>query len=275
MRPSVAPASALVAAFLMILCGPAFAHDTWLERTPAATPERPAFVLGTGNQYPVFDSLNRLEHLQKSACRAGGVESGPLKVVEPGAESLVIGPDRQLPPAPRISCWAQLQPFEVELADEIVEFYFKESLPPASVREAWAALKARGVGWSERYVKHARVEWFPDAATEATEPPSPSGMGLDAVMLKPLRAPRVGDEAEFLILKDGQPMKGQPIEFRVHHSRLGLWRRTDEQGRVRLTLPSAGRWLLRGIELTPPSADGQRWQGLFITLAFDALPPTR
>jgi uncharacterized GH25 family protein len=102
-------------------------------------------------------------------------------------------------------------------------------------------------------------------------------MGMDALMLQPQKAPSVGDELEFLVLKDGKPLPQFPVEFRLHTSRSGLWRRTDERGRVRLKAPSAGRWLLRGIEITPPVPGLAEpvWQGLFITLAFDVSVPAR
>jgi hypothetical protein len=150
-------------------------------------------------------------------------------------------------------------------------------MPPQSVRQAWAQQKARGQPWRERYTKHARIEWFPDPQVAETAGPEPSGMGMDALMLQPLRAPRLGDEMEFLVTKDGRPLPNFSVEFRLHASRFGMWRRTDEQGRVRLRAPSAGRWVLRGIELTPPASDQAdgRWQGLFLTLAFDVLAPAR
>lgn len=253
------------------------AHDTWFERRASSTPQRPVMVLGTGNQYPVFDSRNELNSFVRSACQAAGVVEGPLVLADPLAEELVISPPKDLPRAPRVSCWAQLQPFEVDLVDELVEVYFKEALPPASVRQAWAAQKARGQPWRERYVKHARTEWFADPQASETAAPEPSGMGMDALLLQPLKAPRVGDELEFVVLKNGQPMPQFSVEFRLNSSRFGLWRRTDDQGRVRLKAPSAGRWLLRGIELTPPDAGVAEpiWLGLFITLAFDVLPPAR
>ena len=257
---------------------PASAHDTWFERRPQSAAQRPVMVLGTGNQYPVFDSRNELNTLVRSGCRAGTTTQGPLVVADPLAEELVVSTPQDLPRAPRVSCWAQLQPFEVDLVDDLVEVDFKEALPPAAVRQAWAAQKARGQPWRERYVKHARSEWFTDPnAAEAALPPEPTGMGMDALMLQPLRAPRVGEDMEFLVLKDGQPMPQVPVEFRLHSSRFGLWRRTDDQGRVKLRAPSAGRWLLRGIELTPPPAGAAEplWQGLFITLAFDVLTPAR
>lgn len=256
---------------------PAAAHDTWFERRAQAAPQRPVTVLGTGNLFPVFDSRNELDSLVKSGCRAGGLTQGPLVVAEPQAEALVLTTPMELPRAPRVTCWAQLKSFQADLADELVEEYFKEAMPPASVRQAWVAQKARGLPWRERYVKHARSEWFTDPQAAEAAAPEPSGMGMDALMLQPLKAPRVGDELEFVVLKDGRPMAQFPVEFRLHHSRFGLWRRTDDQGRVKLRASSAGRWLLRGIELTPPPPEATEpvWQGLFITLAFDVLPLQR
>lgn len=255
----------------------ALAHDTWFERRASSAPQRPVMVLGTGNQYPVFDSRNELNSFVRSACQAGGVVQGPLVLADPLAEELVVSTPKDLPRAPRVSCWVQLQPFEVDLVDELVEVYFKEALPPASVRQAWAAQKARGQPWRERYVKHARSEWFTDPQGAEAAAPEPSGMGMDALLVQPLKAPRVGDELEFVVLKDGKPMPQFSVEFRLHSSRFGLWRRTDDQGRVRLKAPSAGRWLLRGIELTPPEPGVAEpiWSGMFITLAFDVLPPAR
>ncbi|NBQ90167.1 MAG: DUF4198 domain-containing protein [Betaproteobacteria bacterium] len=256
------------------------AHDTWFERHPSSTPQRPVMVLGTGNQFPVVDSRNDIHSLVRSGCQSGAVVQGPLEEAEPRAEALVLSPPRELPRSPRVTCWAQLQPFEVDLVDGLVEVYFKEAMPPASVRQAWAAQRARGQPWRERYVKHARIEWFteaPAAPAAPPAPPAPSGMGLDALMLQPLKPPRVGDDLEFLVLKDGQPMAQFSVEFRLQTSRLGLWRRTDDHGRVRLRAPSAGSWLLRGIELTPPEPGSREplWQGLFITLAFEVRPLLR
>lgn len=260
------------------------AHDTWFERHTSATLQRPVLVLGTGNQYPVYDSRNDLQSLAHSGCQAGNVLQRGLVERGPQGPALVLTTGQPLPSdATRVSCWAQLQPFEVDLPDILVDQYFKEAMPPASVRQAWAAQRARGQAWRERYVKHARIEWFsgdpaPTAAASADAANSAASttaaMALDAWMLQPQRAPRVGEDLEFLVLRDGRPLGQFSVEFRLHSSRLGLWRRTDEQGRVRLRPPAPGRWLLRGIELTPPPAEAADpvWQGLFITLAFEVSP---
>ena len=250
----------------------AWAHDTWFQRRPQSTPAQPALHLGTGNQFPVFESPNGIEHIVSSGCRGGGAQRSPLVDVDPSTQDLILGPAQPLPKSsPRIACWTQLQPFEVEFDDELVDLYFKEANPPAEVRQAWQAQKAKGQRWRERYVKHARLEWFPGPATVEAEPATPVPMGMDALLLAPRAAPKAGEELLFQLLRNGQPLPHFAVEFRHSGSRFGVWRRTDDQGQVRLSLPTAGRWLLRGIQLTPPPAASEAplWQGHFITLAFD------
>lgn len=263
-----------------LLCASsAQAHDTWFERRATSTPTRPELILGTGNQFPVIEFPNGIEHVVSSGCRAAGSQRAPLKDVDASSPHLVLGPSVPLnePGAQgvRISCWAQLQPFEVSFDDELVERYFKEVQPAEAVRQAWAAQNARGVRWRERYVKHARMEWFARADQSDPSAALPTPMDMDALLLQPLSAPRVGDELSFQVLRLGQPLAHFSVEFRHASSRFGVWRRTDEQGRVSLRAPLAGRWLLRGIELTPPASDEQPWEGQFLTLAFDVMAPLK
>jgi hypothetical protein len=52
-------------------------------------------------------------------------------------------------------------------------------------------------------------------------------------------------------------------------SPVGLWFRTDAQGRIRARLPLPGRWLLRGTDLRLSAVDATRWESQFITYAFE------
>lgn len=275
---------------------PALAHDTWFEAAPARAGSPPMFLLGTGDVYPRFDAAVAPEHLERVGCRIDGGT-----IVRPTVTSRADGLlQLQLPSTPqrRASCWAQLFPATIELDDGIVEAYFKEAQPPTAVRQAWDQQRANGTRWQERYVKHARIEWFAPtaAATPASVPTAAasasvsaaasadeaSPMDVDVVLLSAGTSPRVGEPVEFLVTRQGRPLAHQAVEFRVHASRFGVWRRTDAEGRVRMALPVPGRWVLRGIELTPPSAaasssnapaaspqSATSWQGLFFTLAFD------
>ena len=86
---------------------------------------------------------------------------------------------------------------------------------------------------------------------------------------RPLRA---GDTVEFQLLRDGQPLAGQALELHGEHGALGFWRRSDAEGRVRFTLPLAGRWVLRGTELRLADSAEVLWDSRFVTLAFEVGP---
>jgi hypothetical protein len=64
-------------------------------------------------------------------------------------------------------------------------------------------------------------------------------------------------------------LAGLALELRSETSPLGIWRRTDAQGRIDVSLPLPGRWLLRGVDLRVSALDPDRWDSRFVTLAFD------
>ncbi len=156
----------------------------------------------------------------------------------------------------------QLVPFEITLAPDKIDLYLREVRPPPAVLALWAERQARGLPWQERYTKHARVA-LPGAGAAAAQP---SGMGLDVLVES--EAPYV-----FQVLRDGRPFAGFAAELRHEDSPFGVWRRTDEQGRVTFAPPLAGRWLLRGVDLQPGPDD--TWNSRFVTLAFEAPAPVR
>jgi hypothetical protein len=156
----------------------------------------------------------------------------------------------------------QLAPFEITLAPDKIALYLREVRPPKAMLDLWAERQARGLPWRERYTKHARIA-RPGAGAAAAQP---SGMGLDVLVES--TSPFV-----FRVLRAGQPFAGFAVELRHEDSPLGVWRRTDEQGRFSFAAPLPGRWLLRGVDLQPGAGDS--WDSRFVTLAFEAAAPVR
>jgi hypothetical protein len=173
-------------------------------------------------------------------------------------------------PEAQPSCWAQVQPVEITLGADIVDLYLKEVRAPASVRDAWAAQRARGVAWTERYVKHARIEVLRAGAGAATKPVP---MAMDVLLASdgPVAVDRT---LTFQVLRDGQPLAGLAVELQNHTTPIGFWRLTDAEGRVSFAPPLPGRWLLRGTELRPSTTQPDLWESRFVTLAFDVPPPS-
>jgi len=169
-----------------------------------------------------------------------------------------------------LGCWATLGAYEITLPPHLVEVYLREIRPPAQVRSTWTALQERGLPWAESYRKFARIESGTDAASEKVlrRLRAPQGLPLEIVVLgnAPLRA---GELTEFQVLSQGQPVEGLAVELVSERSRLGVWGRSDAQGRLEHRLPFGGAWLLRATLL---ESEGERWRSRFVTLAVDVLP---
>jgi hypothetical protein len=148
---------------------------------------------------------------------------------------------------------------------EKVAVYFKEIQPPETVRQAWAEMAQRGVKWHERYTKHARIE-FGNVGAEATRG---TDMGMD-IRIENAGGPLApGGLLVAQVLRDGAPLPDLAIELRSENSPIGLWRRTDAQGRLSVTVPLAGRWVLRGTDLRLSERVADQWESRFVTLAFE------
>jgi hypothetical protein len=252
---------------LWLMAAGARAHDTWFQPGPRARDGSAPLALGTGNRFPRQEFSVGEASLQQRGCRTRESRPAtlPLLTVRDTEQALVLrAPGR----AARAwtSCWAQQQPFEIELPPEKVEVYLAEIRPPENVLASWADMKARGLPWRERYAKHARIELgargTPAAAPHAT------GMAMD-VLLEAAHEPlRAGDTARFQVLRDGHPLAGLAVALHGDASPIALWGRTGADGRVSLRVPLPGRWILRGTDLRRAEDRPDTWDSRFVTLAF-------
>jgi Domain of unknown function (DUF4198) len=245
--------AALLAAALT-LAAPAWAHDTWFEPRTGGT-----LALGTGNRFPVTELAVDDQYFVKSGCSAADGSARALDKVRFTDTVTLLRAQ-----GGAVSCHVQLTPFDVDLPPDKISVYFAEIRPSAAVLAAWEALRLRGLPFRERYVKSARIDLGAGAAVTR-----PAGTALDAMRLEPAGPLTVNSEAVFQVLRDGRPLPDFNVELVNERSPVGLWHRTDAQGRVRARLPLPGRWLLRGTDLHVPSSDPQRFDSLFITYAFE------
>lgn len=135
-------------------------------------------------------------------------------------------------------------------------------------------MEARGVPWKERYTKHARIVFNREAPSEAEASNARrDDMGMDMVLVGELGMIREADIVTVQVLRDGQPLPDLAVELR-HVSQgaavsAGAWHRTDDQGLLRLLVPQAGTWLLRGIDIRKSDSVPDSWDTRFVTLAFE------
>jgi len=250
-----------LAAALLAVAGGASAHDTWFAPLPAPSPNETLLALGTGNRFPVFETAVDRQFVARRGCRGSDGGDGAPLALEPlhYTDTTTVWRVATAQPA-TLSCWLQLEAFDIELPADKVAIYFKEIRPPAAVLAAWANLRARGLPFVERYTKSARFD-----GNHAE--PRPAGTAMDVLRETP--SPQVGSEAVFQVLREGRPLADFNVELVNERSPLGLWHRTDAQGRLRARLPLPGRWLLRGTDLRLAPSDPTRWESQFIAYAFE------
>jgi len=247
----------------------AAAHDTWFEPLPATPGGHAVFLLGTGTRFPTYEFPLGYEYLVASGCRGEGANTAPLAHVEDRPAALVVRSATPLDTKAGHTCWAQLAAFDVVVPPDKIEVYLREIQAGPALRATWAAMKARGLPWRENYTKSARIE------LGGTGLRTPAALTMD-VLLDNARQPiRAGDEVTFQVLRDGAPLAGLPVELVGNVSPVGIWRRTDAEGRIRVAVPLAGRWILRGVDLHVSSKTADEWESWFVTLAFEVAPAVR
>ena len=249
-------------ALLLIASTPALAHDTWFQPEALDAAGRWTLLLGTGNHYPLLEIPLAAEALQQAGCRQRDEAAQPLAPQGAIDKALRL---RTPSATGGLSCWAQSLPFEIELPPDKITIYLKEINASPAVHAAWAGMRAHGLPWKERYAKHARIEL---PGTQAARRAAP-GMAMDAVPLGDPTGWHRGDTAGFQLLRDGQPLADFAVELRNERAPVGLWLRSDAQGRVQVRLPLAGRWVLRGTDLRASNERPGTWDSRFITLAFE------
>lgn len=269
---------------LAVACAAAFtpsrAHDTWFSAQAGTRAGEWQLRLGTGDRFPRQAFTVSPSALKHPGCRQGtaaAVAPQPLRMAPTALLLKVRLPAGAVRGSPSVvTCWAELKAMDIAIEPGLVEVYLQEIAAPAAVRAAWRAQQARGVPWQERYRKHARVELRDPRLGGGDAPPAaPVPMGMDIVPERGAAAWQVGDELRFLVLRDGRPLPGQAVEARSALSPLGLWVRTDDQGRAAIKLPLPGAWLLRGTDLRPSTERPDQWESDFVTLAFDVAPRPR
>ena len=251
------------------LAGEASAHDTWLNPPDDSARGLLTMTLTTGERFPVQETSMRAENIVASGCLDGRGQLHEFRPRESAQSALVLR--TRAGNEPVLACWVRTQVFEVQIEPPLVEVYLKEIQAPASVVQAWEAQRSQGVVWQEAYAKTARIELLRSSKAQggiaATRVPTGRGLELLPVGDDPVRA---GSTLLVQVLLDGRPLAGQAVELVSERNPLGIWRRSDAQGRVQYPVPFTGRWLLRATYLLPPEGPERKWRSQFGTLAVQA-----
>ncbi len=263
-------------AALCLTCGMSLAHDFWLE--PNSFRPEPGSIIavhvlvGHGDERTPF--VRKDEHIERF-----------VLVGADGERPLVGRPDDDPAGLVRLDQQGQLlvgyrsKSSRIELAAEKFEAYLREEGLEHVIEEREERGESELPG-RESYSRCAKalVTVGPDATT-----------GFDR---------RLGFELEIVPENDPTGLawrdelgRHEPLTVRVLHGETGLANalvgahllddpsvelhlRTDDEGRVRLELPRAGRWMLTAVhmERAPQGADHD-WSSLWASMTFELRAP--
>lgn len=255
---------ALLAVLPLVCPAAAFAHDTWLlpESAAVAVGSEVGFDLTSGMAFPSLDHAITPDRVEFADCRLAGLEVPLSSSV--GEKSLRLSARFAVPGV--AVCRVDLRPRELELQLEQVAHYLDEIGAPATVRQAWAAMKPQR--WRERYSKHAKTFVAVGVVGGDQSWAQPVGSPFEFVPESDPSAVRAGSDLVVRFVKGTAAM----VDFAVSLLREGEQKasslRTDASGRVTIHVTETGRYLLRATEIRPPATSGAPWESDFTTLTF-------
>ena len=242
------------------------AHDTWILARPAVPENRGAavFDLTSGMAFPDLDHAITPDRVGRARIRVRG-RSTDIRDMSGEAHSLVFrtpGNGSLL-----ATIWVELKPKSIDLTPSQVAVYLDEIDAPSTVRKAWADRKP-GTRWREVYVKHAKT-FVGTAEADDRSFALAAGMSFEIIPeLDPTRL-RAGDEISVRVLKNGAPISGLAIGAVREGDAHGTSLKTDAEGRVRIRLEHAGRWMLRATVLRVSGRRDKAWRSDFTTLTLE------
>ena len=255
-------------ALLAAAAGAARAHDTWFEPLPSTPGGHAVFALGTGTRFPTYEFALAYESIAASGCRGEGATAAPLAHVEDRPTAVVVRSATPLNARSAITCWAQVVPFDVEVPPDKIELYLREIQASPALRATWEGMKSRGLPWRERYTKFARIELA--ARARARHCRWPWTCARQPAPADPRRRrTRIPGVSRWQADRRPAGRAGRQPEPARH---LAQDRRRRPRPR---TVPLAGRWILRGVDLRVSSQTSDEWVSWFVVLGFEVSPAER
>ena len=267
---------------------PAAAHDFWIEpssHTPASG-QAVSTRLRVGEHFR-GDPVPRPapQSLQRFVLADTG---GHLAATVPGRSGADPAGQFRLPQPGRYVIGFEGKPIAIELPAAVFNPYLKEEGLEA-VGQARAAAGQTEAPGREIYSRHAKSLLQVGSLAEIDGRRGNDGAGNTGRQIDDVPVDRVlgltlelvaesmpvvtppGASWPVRLLLDGKPLAGALV-MALRHAEPSrrIEQRSDADGRVRLPLDGAGRWLVKAVHMRPAPADsGADWQSLWASLTFE------
>ena len=254
---------------LVILAAPIHAHDTWLaaDRSHVASAQPVTLSLSSGMEFPKLDHAIAPDRVASAKWQAAA-KRGELPTGTSAAHALEFGADAE----EGITVYSVvLHPRPSKLKREQVREYIDHlGIPNAkAVYAAWEqTAKADETGY--RYMKYAKTFVRAGAADTSRVWAEPAGMRLELIPQNDPTALTAGGTLEVVLADQGKALPRYPVSLLREGTKEPVIAVTDAEGRVRLTVPDAGRYMLRATFLEPSADKAAAWDVHFTTMTFAA-----
>lgn len=269
-RMTLSCRSCISAAAFVIIASSAAGHDTWiLPGTPRVLPgQTVTFDLTSGMAFPKSEVAVKPDRLALANFRLRGK---PSELSDRSTERASLRMQARFPQSGIAAVWAESKPRTLELSAKEVREYLEEIGAWETVGKQWRSEGSRR--WRETYVKHSKTfvrVGDPEADDSWREP---VGMPLELVPERDPTQLESGEELPIRVLRHGKPLSGLPVGVASAGDSKGVLRISDSDGRVTLTLPRSGWWLIRATQLAKSSEADEHWESHFATLTVFAAGP--
>lgn len=251
--------------FLALLPGAAVGHDFWIEPSSfhPPVPVDLSVALRVGQDFRGEPVPRTASRIVKFAAISAGVErpveglpgadpAGLIRIEEPGLSILVYRSNHA-------TAELDAEKFEQYLAEEGLERIVAERARRGERRKPSREVYSRSV----------KALVFVGADRSGSD--RPVGLSLELVAEKSPEVLRPGQALPVRLLWEGRPLEGAlVVAMSRHDPSRKLSSRTDRQGRVSLSLPAAGIWLVKSVHMVPaPKGTGADWESLWASLTFE------
>ena len=246
---------------------PAQAHDFWIQPSTF----RPA----VGNVVKV--RLRAGEHFSGDSVPRNNSRIESFEVVTSKGRQSIGGKDKSDPAGEfvvatpgSIMISYRSKPSFVELTPATIDQYLREE-GLETIREMRIKKGETAKGWKEGFSRCAK-SLIRSGSGPAKGFDQPTGLRLELIPEKDPYTVTANGQMPVRLLFEGKPLQGALIvAINERHPSKRVEARSDEEGRVVLTLPRTGNWMIKAVHLVPaPMGMKADWESLWASITFQA-----
>ena len=253
-------------ALVVAVATPSFAHDFWLASTSWTPAAGAAWTVTAqvGEHFPKPETGPTPDRVE--LWRVVGPQGDVQVTRDFRAEKTMLSADVRLPAAGAYLGVMTILARTIEMKGQEFTDYLKEEGLDGVIAARRASGESDKPG-KERYARYAKIA-VRNGAGSADHLTRPAGLKAEFVPTSDPTAVRAGQSLTVQFLVDGKPVAGAAVTAAGPAEGASVKGRTDQNGRVTLTLDRAGAWLIKTVHMTRlPSGSTEDWESFWVTLA--------